>query len=254
MRHKMNAPQFSSGQKEGAEVPSLSSDAARSFFGVEAFPAAQDPQGFQSGASRCCLALLVGAALMVGGCNRDSAELNELRAENDRLKMALAQARAAVVGMHDGNDTPVADLDLSIADLWAQRFEDNQFRSKMRLDQKQIRVTGIVESVSERSVVIFGTGTRIGSVSLMAQLDEAYVTQVREGLAALQKGREITLQGRFVFEKMGLQDAAIIDRQTGWRLTSKDLANVHKPAASISVAGDTQDPLTGRVVARPDLR
>jgi signal transduction protein with GAF and PtsI domain len=182
---------------------------------------------------------------MLSGCNDESAELRDLRAENDRLKMALAQAQATAAGMHDGSDTPAADLDLAVADLWSQRFEDNQFRSKQRLDQKQIRVTGIVESVLERSVVIFGTGTRLGSVSMVAQLDDEYVAQVADGLAALHKGTEITLQGRFIYEKMGLQDAVIIDRQTGWRLTSKDLANFTDPAA-VSVAG--------RVPLRPEPR
>jgi hypothetical protein len=130
------------------------------------------------------------------------------------------------------------DLDLSIAELWTQRFEDNQFRAKQRLDRKQIRVTGMIESVFERSVTIFGTGTRFGSVSILVQLDENYAGQIAEGLAALQKGATITVQGRFVYDKMWLQDAAIVERQTGKRLSSKDLVGMAGEGTSPSAAPD----------------
>ena len=134
-------------------------------------------------------------------------------------------ALAAVPACTEETTAPAqhADLDLTIAELWAQRFEDNQFRAKQRLDQKQIRVTGTLDSVSDRTVTLFGTGARFGSISLLAQLDDAYIKQVMEGLAALQKGLEVTVQGRFLCDKMWLQDAAIIDRKTGKRLAAKEL-------------------------------
>lgn len=206
----------------------------------------------EAGSSRRWLMGMMLAALMAGGCSRESAELRELRAENDRLKTALLDAQRTAAGLHDGSDTPVAHLDLSIAELWSERFEDNQFRSRHRLDQKQIRVTGLVDKVSERGVSIFADGTRFGSVTLLAQLDEEYVRQAEEGLAALRKGTEITVQGRFIYDKMGLQEAAIVSRKTGWRLTAKDLAEV--PGAKAASAPEPVPPLVGRVLQPSDQK
>jgi hypothetical protein len=177
--------------------------------------------------------LLVAASLtlLVGGCDRQSLQLSELREENQRLKKALEQARSTVSAPQEVEASLLSnvDLDLTIVELWSQRFEDNQFRAKQRLEQKQIRVTGLVESVSERSVTIYGSGTRFGSVSLVAQLDEAYIKQIAEGLASLRKGVSVTVQGRFLFDKMWLDSATFVDRVTGKRLASKDLAGVSAP-------------------------
>ncbi len=189
------------------------------------------------------LALLVAT---VAGCDRNSAELAALREENERLRKALDQERNVLPPKSEENSAvvPKADLDLPIAELWAQRFEDNQFRSKQRLDQKQIRVTGRVESVFERSVTIFGTGTRFGSVSLLAQLDEAYIAQISDGLAALQKGTAVTIQGRFVYDKMWLQEAVLVDRETGKRLVSQDLMTLAESPAGPSAGPEPESQKT----------
>lgn len=173
--------------------------------------------------------------LILISCDRESAELTALREENERLKKAIEETRGtSATPTGEGAETlPASDLDLSLAELWSQRFEDNQFRARQRLDQKQMRLTGLVESVSERSVTIFGSGTRFGSVSVLVQLDDAYIKQIVEGLGALQKGAPVTVQGRFLFDKMWLESAVFVDRGTGKRLVSKDL---------ISIAGAEDQP------------
>lgn len=168
-------------------------------------------------------------------CHRNSAELQALREENERLKKALLEARGETVTAEAGAKSTApaeeADLDLSISELWTQRFGDTHFRAKQRLDQKQVRVTGMVESVTDRTVTLFGTGTRVGSVSLLVQLDEPYLKDIGEGLLELEKGALVTVQGRFVFDKMWLQDAGFVDRKTGKRLLSKELmAAMNQPA------------------------
>ena len=182
-------------------------------------------------------------------CDQNSAQLRSLQEENARLRKALEEARGVVSTDH----SPVrgkADLDLTLKELWSQRFEEIQFRAKQRLDQKQVRVTGQVDSVSERSVTLFTTGTSFGLVTLAAQFDESYVNQVREGLASLQKGTPLTVQGRFLFDKMSIDGAVFVDRSTGRQLDSHDLtrlepdspqpAQVFAPPAPVSARSAKQ--------------
>ncbi len=153
--------------------------------------------------------------------------MQALRDENVRLRAALEETRTTSPSFNkEAVAVPVSDLDFTIAELWSQRFEDNQFRARQRLDQKQLRVTGLVESVSERSVTLFGTGTRFGSVSVFVQLEEAYIKQIAEGLGSLKKGASVTVQGQFLFDKMWLEGAFFVDRETGKRLASKEVTDL----------------------------
>lgn len=192
------------------------------------------PRASKLGNSRRWFLLFAFVISVTAGCNRESAQLSALREENERLKRALEQARSSAPPLQavDGGLAPKADLDLSIAELWSQRFEDTPFRAKQRLDQKLIRVTALVESVSDRNVTLSGTGTRFGSVNLLIQLDDAYIKQILDGLASLQKGAQVTVQGRFLFEKMWLDSAVFVDRKTGKLLLSKDLVDMPRPDAS----------------------
>jgi len=183
----------------------------------------------------CRIGLLAGLASVVSlslvGCNRDSEKVRALQAENERLSKALAAIQAGSVGAGRENlaSDGKADLNLSITQLWKQRFEDdNPFRARQRLDQKRIRVTGDVSNISERTVTLSGTGTRLGSVNLHAQLDDAFLKQFMNALASLQKGMSVTIQGRFVFDKMTLEDAIFVDPISGKPLTSSDFAELSK--------------------------
>jgi acylphosphatase len=181
---------------------------------------------FREGLSKRRLWVIFFLWLAASGCNRESAQLSALREDNERLKKALEEARSGTPASQetDSGSPAQADLDLSIAELWSQRFQEIQYRAKQRLDKKLIRVTGFVENVSDRSVTIFGTGTRFGSVSLVAQLEESYIRQIETGLVSLKKGATVTVQGRFLFDKMWLENAVFVDRGTGKRLVSEDLA------------------------------
>jgi hypothetical protein len=176
--------------------------------------------------SRSGLALwLTISCLLMAGCDRE--KIQTLEAENAELRAELAITQKKLT---EGANTSVAEnvtLDLTLKDLWSQRFEDTtEFRARQRLSQKEIRVTGLVESVDERSVKLFDTGARYGAVSLVAQVDDNFLSQNAEGLAALKKGTLVTVQGRFAFDKMRLEGAVFVDRKTGKLLSSKDLVSL----------------------------
>jgi hypothetical protein len=182
------------------------------------------------------LAALLLCCVCFCSCDRNSAQIRSLEEENARLRKALEEARGGGATAH----SPVqghADLDLTLKELWSQRFEDNQFRAKQRLDQKQVRVTGQLESVSDRSVTLFDTRTTFGSVTLLAQFDDAYIKEISEGLASLQKGMQLTVQGRFLFDKMSIDGAIFVDRATGKQLDSRDLARM-EPNSEQSAKND----------------
>ena len=85
-------------------------------------------------------------------------------------------------------------------------------------------MTGEVGSVTARSVALSGGVTRFGVVNLLAQLDDVYARQVQQGLASLEKGRSLTVVGRFVFDKMWLVDAILVDSKTGKPLSPEEIA------------------------------
>ena len=177
-------------------------------------------------ASRCGLAFVLAILFLpMAGCDRE--KIHALEAENAELRAELAIEHKKHSG---GENTSVAEnvtLDLSLKDLWSQRFEDStEFRARQRLNQKEIRVTGLVQSVDEHSVTLFDTGARFGAVSLVAQVDDNFLTQNAEGLASLKKGATVTVQGRFAFDKMRLEGAVFVDRKSGKLLSSKDLISL----------------------------
>jgi hypothetical protein len=174
----------------------------------------------------------------LAGCDRQSARIRALEAENEQLKQALKAEHGESHDQATPRADTTADLDLSLTELWTQRFEDNQFRAKQRLDQKQIRVTGMIQAVSERSVTLFDTGARLGAISLDAQIDGSFLRQNMDGLASLQKGAKVTLQGRFLFDKMRLENAVFVERASGKLLSSKDLV------APEGAAADAAEPQT----------
>lgn len=181
---------------------------------------------------------------LFSSCRPDADQIRALQDENARLKKALEEARGQVkTGLPSA--PAQADLNLTLKELWSQRFEDNQFRAKQRLDQKQLRVTGLLESVSDHSVTLFATGTPFGSVSLLAQLEDNYIKQISDGLANLEKGAQVTLQGRFLFDKMTLDGAVFVDRGTGKPLDSRELTSI--PSASVPTSYSvSQQPSTAQ--------
>jgi hypothetical protein len=161
-----------------------------------------------AGAAACLLMFSLSA------CDRSLARVRELEAENKRLKEAIEAMRAKLTGeaiREERAPSKAPDLKLSIDELWTQRFEDNRFRAKQRLDGKKIRISGQVDSVSSRSLTLFGKMTRFGNVSLMVQLDEQEAARVQDRLAQLESGAEVVVEGRFLFDRMWLVDAKFID-------------------------------------------
>jgi hypothetical protein len=159
-------------------------------------------------------------------CERAPADYNALRAENHRLKAQLERlSHSSEQSSKRGAEMEKA-VELSIKDLWSQRFEDTRLRAKTNLDQKLLRVTGNIDSVHDRSVSLYGNATRFGRESLQVQLDDDYAANVQDGLAALTKGVPVTVQGRFVFESNWLTRAKFVDSKSGKQLSSSDLAEL----------------------------
>jgi hypothetical protein len=182
----------------------------------------------------------------LAGCNQSSARIRALEAENEQLKAELEGVRKKLGDSSTISASKDANLDVSLKELWTQRFEDNQFRAKQRLDQKQIRVTGTIDGVTGRSVTLVDSGLRFGSISLLVQLDDDFLKQNFDTLASLQKGTELTVQGRFLFDKMWLDSAMFVDRKTGKPLTSKDLTNLTGDGAKPEESAQTTPPPSPR--------
>jgi hypothetical protein len=172
--------------------------------------------------------------LTLSGCDRGAARIQALEAENELLKADIESLRKKLGEANTAVTAKDTNLDVSLKELWTQRFEDNQFRAKQRLDRKEIRVTGTVDGITGRSVTLIDTSARFGAITLLAQLDDDFLKQNFETLAALQKGIELTVQGRFLFDKMWLENAIFVDRKSGKPLTNKDLTSLtgeaEKPA------------------------
>ena len=170
----------------------------------------------------CAAACAVAVSLCA--CDRNAAELAALKADNEHLRAELAQLRSKAHGAKEAETDPAkADLILTINELWSQRFEDSEFRSKQRLSGKIIRVTGFVDNVTSGSVALYGTGKASRSVRMSVNLNSGYAAKIQEGLAELGKGITITVQGKFAYDRMGLDDSAFVDKATGKSLSDKEM-------------------------------
>ena len=171
------------------------------------------------------------------GCDRSAPQVAALKAENEKLKAELAQLKPKPNGTKEGASQPgKADLVLDINELWSQRFEDNEFRAKQRLSGKTIRVTGLVEGVNGHTISVFGAGKVSRSVRLSVSLESTHATKMQEGLASLETGAPVTVQGKFAFDRMGLDDSLFVDKATGRTLSADEVlalaqAGVSKAAA-----------------------
>lgn len=171
---------------------------------------------------RSCSA--VALLFILGGCDRNASEVSTLRAENDRLRAELAQLRRKPGGAKESESQPgKPDMILGINELWTQRFEDNEFRAKQRLTDKIIRVTGLVDGVSGGTISLFGAGKSGRSVRMGVRLDPAYADRIQGGLASLEKGSSVTVQGKFAFERMGLEESTFVDKATGKTLSPEEM-------------------------------
>ena len=171
-------------------------------------------------AFRVFVALSVGS--IVTGCDRNAAELASLKADNERLRAELANLRRKGGGEKDSESAagkPEQILDVN--ELWSQRFEEGGFRARQKLSDKALRVTGILDGVSQDSLSIYGVG--VARNSLTVSLDKNYAARIQTGLAALEKGVTITVQGKFLFDRYELKDAVVVDKVSGTPLTTKEL-------------------------------
>lgn len=160
-----------------------------------------------------------GVVLLAGGmtaCDRSAARVRKLEHENERLRAELRELKEGSPARPDklGHSEPApdrADLDVTIDELWAQRFEDNKFRAKQRLDGKRIRVTGAVSGVSAGSFSLLGRNTRFGTVEMKVQMADRQSPELHRRMAELETGTEVTVEGNFLFDRMWLVEAAFVN-------------------------------------------
>ncbi len=176
----------------------------------------------------------------LSGCRRSEAEYQKLLVENEHLKAQLASLSAAASGTGQGSSQPgEPDLKLEIDELWAQRFDDNDYRAKQRLLKKTLRVTGLVENVTDSSITIYGRNKQFGSVRMNVNLDAAHALRIRNGLATLEKGVTITAQGNFLYDRMWLDNAFLVDKDSGKPLTTDDLGMISQARGTDSAPPKT---------------
>ena len=162
-------------------------------------------------------------ATLFSACGRSEKEYQKLVEENAHLKAQLE--RLARPGDNDpATPSDAPDLNLSMAQLWDKRFEDIDFRARKLLSNKTIRTSGQVESVTDDSVSIYGSSKRFGTIRIAVKLMPGYAGRVRNGLALLEKGATVSVQGKFAYERMGIDDAVFVDPETGKTLYSDNLA------------------------------
>jgi hypothetical protein len=178
---------------------------------------------------RVLLLLLIAVGL--SGCWRTEAEYQKLVEENQYLKSEVerlnrrgAEEKAEISSKTPG-DAP--DMSLTIVDLWSQRFDDiNDFRAKQRLSNKTLRITGAVDGVAADAIGLVGVSKRFGNIRMAINLTPGYALRIRDGLAALEPGTVVTVQGKFLYERMILTDATIVDQTSGRALYSDDLLSL----------------------------
>ncbi len=192
-------------------------------------------------AARALLAILLITTLPA--CRRTEAEYQKLvdenaylRAEIERLNRRGAEEKAEE---KDGAAPGTPDLVATIVDLWSQRFDDNEFRSRQRLSGKLIRVTGAVDAVAADSIGVAGVSKRFGNVRITVHLADNYALRIRDGLAALERGSAVTVQGKFNYERMILTDSVFVDQVGGRTLYSDDLLSL---SAGVPLGGVIRTP------------
>lgn len=174
---------------------------------------------------RLLLPLLL--ALGVTGCRRSEAEYQKLVQENAYLRTEIERLkkRNAEEDSEEKKGVPpgTPDLKVTLVDLWSQRFDDNEFRARQRLSNKLIRLTAAVDGVSADAVNLAGESKRFGNVRMNVHLADGYALRIRDGLAALERGTVVTVQGKFNYERMILTEASFVDQAGGRILYSDDL-------------------------------
>jgi hypothetical protein len=168
------------------------------------------------------------AVAALPGCRRTEAEYQKLAAENEYLRGEVERLnkrdfteKGDPKAASPNGDGP--DLTLTVVDLFSQRFDDNEFRAKQRLANKVIRLSGGVDAVSADGIGIAGVSKRFGNVRIGVNLTSGYAMRIRDGLAALERGTIVTVQGKFLYDRMTLSDALFVDASTGRALYSDDL-------------------------------
>ncbi len=122
------------------------------------------------------------------------------------------------------------DMVLEINDLWTQRFEDNEFRARQRLSGKILRVTGLLDTITGESMFLYGVG-KTRDVRMTASLERVYSSKIQAGLATLEKGVTLTVQGKFVYDRVELSDALIVDKATGSVFSVDQIRAIGDPGA-----------------------
>jgi len=172
---------------------------------------------------------LLAATLLLAlpGCRRTEAEYQKLAGENAYLRTEierLTQRQAAEKTQEKEGVSPgKPDLNVTLVDLWSQRFDDNEFRARQRLSGKLIRLTGAVDGVAADSISIAGESKRFGGVHMTVNLAAGYALRIRDGLAALERRSVVTVQGKFNYERMILTEAVFVDQAGGRTLYADDL-------------------------------
>ena len=182
-------------------------------------------------------------ATLLSACGRSEKEYQKLVEENARLKAHLEK----LTGSGDKDPATPSDapeLNLSMAELWDKRFEEiNDFRAQKLLANKTIRMRGQVESVTDDSISIYGSSKRFGTIRMTVKLVPGYALRVRNGLALLEKAATVTVQGKFEYERMGINDAVFVDPETGKALYSDKLAVAQNGGtSSVSAPADLNPP------------
>ena len=171
----------------------------------------------------------VAFAAFFTGCDPQSAEMAALKAENDRLRAELANLRGKPIGTISESTGGKPDLILEFNELWNQRFEDNEFRARQRLADKVLRVTGILDGISRENLLLYGLG-RSKNVRISVNLEKAYASKIQDGLAALERGVTLTVQGRFAYDRMELNDSMIVDKATGAPQGTEEIQSIGQTA------------------------
>lgn len=186
------------------------------------------------------------------GCRRTEAEYQKLveentflRAEIERLKRRGAEEKAEE---KQGTVLGEPDLALTLLDLWSQRFDDNEFRARQRLSGKVIRLTGAVDAVSADSIQLAAESKRFGGVRMGVNISPGYALRIDKGLAALERGTIVTVQGRFNYERMILTEAMFVDQVGGRTLYSDDLLAL---SAGVPLSGAVRVPPASPAPASP---
>lgn len=179
-----------------------------------------------------------------GGCDRKAGELAALKADNEHLRAELAHLREQAEG---GKKTEAApgkpDMILNFNDLYRQRFDDNEFRARQRLSGKTLRVTGIMDGMSGESLTLYGVG-KSRNVRMTVNLERSHAAKIQDGLAALEKGVTLTVEGKFGFDRMELLEAAIVDSTSGTPMTTEQLQSLGQVAPADPPASEPPLPKT----------